>query len=48
MKRSVAHRFVSTTAAAIEDAWLMFDEQRLDNDGTDTSRPRNADDGDIK
>ena len=29
----------STLAAAIEDAQLMFDEQRLGNDGTEATRP---------
>src|SRR5215471_2587463 len=28
----------STLAAAIEDAYLMFDEQRLGNDGTEAAR----------
>jgi hypothetical protein len=36
----------STTAVAIEDAQLMFDEQRLGNDGTEASRPCKPDDGD--
>jgi hypothetical protein len=33
-------------AAAIEDAQLMFDQQRLGNDGTEASRPCTPDDGD--
>jgi hypothetical protein len=36
----------STLAGAIEDAELMFDEQRFGNDGTEPSRPCKPDDGD--
>jgi len=36
----------STLAAAIEDALLMFDEQRFGNDGTEPSRPCKPDNGD--
>jgi hypothetical protein len=46
MIRSAARKVGRTSPAAIEDAQLMFDEDRLGHDGTEAAQSDQSDQGD--